>query len=68
MDSDTVLSWMSAISAMLNLKLDTKLDGFERKIVQLDSQRQLLEDLKTGVSLLRKTALTRWQDELRHFK
>ena len=51
-------------------KLDSKHDGFERKIDQvlklhqtrldthdaeLDSQRQLLEDLKTEVSLLRKS-------------
>ena len=68
-DSDTDPAWMPAFSAMLDSKLDTKVDGFERTIGQvfglhqtlldihdaeLDSQRQLLEDLKTEVSLLRK--------------
>ena len=70
-DSDTVPAWMPAFSEMLGRKLDTKLDGFERKIDQVlglhqtrldkhdaerNSQRQLLEDLKTEVSLLRKNS------------
>ena len=70
-DADSVPAWLPAFSAMLDSTLVTKLDGFERKIDQvlglhqtrfdkheaeLDSQRQLLEDLKTAVSLLRKNS------------
>ena len=70
-DSDTMPAWMPAFSEMLDRKLDTKLDGFDPKIDQvlglhqtlldkhdgeLESHRQLLENLKTEVSLLRKSS------------
>ena len=73
-NSDTVLAWMPTLAAMLDSKLDAELDGFEWKLDQAlglhqtrldkhdaepDSQRQLLEDLKTEIFLLRKNRTDR---------
>ena len=71
-ESDTAPSWMLALAAMINTNLVTTLNGFERKIEQvlgipqvrldkhdaeLGSQRQLLEDLKSEIGLLRQSGV-----------
>ena len=67
-EADSAPSWMPAMIAMINANLDTKLTGLERRMDQvvgihqvrldkhdaeLDSQRQLLEELRSEIRLLR---------------
>ena len=67
-EADSAPSWMPAMVAMINANLDTKLTGLERTMDQvmcihqvrldkhdaeLESQRQLLEELRLEIRLLR---------------
>ena len=81
-EADSAPSWMPAMIAMINANLDTKLTGLERRMDQvvgihqvrldkhdaeLDSQRQLLEELRSEIRLLRHFRLQQHQAGQRHF-